>query len=57
MLTDNGGGGGINFSNPLTGVELIEQPVKAGEDWRLDGVASPIPLGADESVQDRADLK
>lgn len=39
------------------GVELIEQPVKAGEDWRLDGVASPIPLGADESVQDRADLE
>lgn len=39
------------------GVELIEQPVKAGEDWRLDGVTSPIPLGADESVQDRADLE
>jgi L-alanine-DL-glutamate epimerase-like enolase superfamily enzyme len=38
------------------GVELIEQPVKAGEDHLLDGVVSPIPLGADESVQDRADL-
>jgi len=38
------------------GVELIEQPVKAGEDARLDGVASPIPLCADESCQDRSDL-
>ncbi len=38
------------------GVELIEQPVKAGEDHLLDGVVSPIPLGADESLQDRADL-
>lgn len=38
------------------GVELIEQPVRAGEDSLLDGIASPIPLGADESVQDRADL-
>ena len=38
------------------GVELIEQPVKAGEDHLLDGVRSPIPLAADESCQDRADL-
>jgi L-alanine-DL-glutamate epimerase-like enolase superfamily enzyme len=38
------------------GVELIEQPVKAGEDDRLDGIASPIPLCADESCQDRSDL-
>lgn len=38
------------------GVELIEQPVKAGEDHLLDGIASPIPLCADESCQDRADL-
>lgn len=38
------------------GVELIEQPVKAGEDHLLDGVESPIPLCADESCQDRADL-
>ncbi len=38
------------------GVELIEQPVKAGEDHLLDGVTSPIPLCADESCQDRADL-
>ena len=39
------------------GVELIEQPVRAGEDALLDGVVSPIPLCADESCQDRADLE
>lgn len=38
------------------GVELIEQPVKAGEEGLLDGVSSPIPLCADESCQDRTDL-
>ncbi|WP_157216476.1 N-acetyl-D-Glu racemase DgcA [Flavisphingomonas formosensis] len=38
------------------GVELIEQPVKAGEDALLDGVVSPVPLCADESCQDRTDL-
>jgi L-Ala-D/L-Glu epimerase len=38
------------------GVELIEQPVKAGEDHLLDGVHSPIPLAADESCQDRTGL-
>jgi L-alanine-DL-glutamate epimerase-like enolase superfamily enzyme len=38
------------------GIELIEQPVKAGEDHLLDAVASPIPLCADESCHDRADL-
>ena len=38
------------------GVELIEQPVRAGEDRQLDGLVSPIPLCADESCQDRADL-
>ncbi len=37
-------------------VELIEQPVRAGEDYRLDGISSPIPLCADESIQDREDL-
>jgi len=39
------------------GVELIEQPVRAGEDRLLDGIAAPIPLCADESCQDRSDLK
>jgi L-alanine-DL-glutamate epimerase-like enolase superfamily enzyme len=38
------------------GVELIEQPVAAGQDALLDGIRSPIPLCADESCQDRADL-
>ena len=38
------------------GVELIEQPVRAGEDHLLDGIVSPIPLCADESCQDRSDL-
>ena len=38
------------------GVELIEQPVAAGQDALLDGIESPIPLCADESCQDRADL-
>jgi L-Ala-D/L-Glu epimerase len=38
------------------GVEMVEQPVKAGEDHLLDGVVSPIPFVADESCQDRLDL-
>jgi L-Ala-D/L-Glu epimerase len=38
------------------GVEMVEQPVKAGQDHLLDGVVSPIPFVADESCQDRADL-
>ena len=37
-------------------VELIEQPVAAGQDHLLDHVRSPIPLCADESVHDRATL-
>jgi len=38
------------------GVQLIEQPFPVGHDSWLDGFDSPIPLGADESVQTRADL-
>jgi L-alanine-DL-glutamate epimerase-like enolase superfamily enzyme len=37
-------------------VELIEQPFAAGEEDALDGIDCPIPIAADESVQDRADL-
>ena len=37
-------------------VELIEQPVPAGEDHILDHVRSPIPLCADESCHDRSTL-
>lgn len=37
-------------------VELIEQPVPAGEDALLDGVRSAVALAADESCHDRATL-
>ena len=40
----------------LLDVELIEQPVPAGQDALLDGVRSPIALAADESCHDRASL-
>ncbi|GGE13208.1 dipeptide epimerase [Polymorphobacter glacialis] len=40
----------------LLGVELIEQPVPAGQDALLDGVRSAVPLAADESCHDRATL-
>jgi L-alanine-DL-glutamate epimerase-like enolase superfamily enzyme len=39
------------------GVELIEQPFPAGQEESLDGLDCPIPIAADESVQDRADLR
>jgi L-alanine-DL-glutamate epimerase-like enolase superfamily enzyme len=38
------------------GVTLIEQPLPAGDDAALAGVARPIPVCADESVHDRASL-
>ena len=38
-------------------VELIEQPVPAGQDALLDGVRSVVPLAADESCHDRASLE
>ncbi|HEY4445639.1 MAG TPA: enolase C-terminal domain-like protein, partial [Steroidobacteraceae bacterium] len=37
-------------------VELIEQPFKIGQEVQLDGLGSPIPLAADESVQGLADV-
>jgi L-alanine-DL-glutamate epimerase-like enolase superfamily enzyme len=37
-------------------VELIEQPVPAGQDALLDGVRAAIPIAADESCHDRATL-
>ncbi len=40
----------------VLGVELIEQPVPAGQDALLDGVRSVVPLAADESCHDRATL-
>jgi L-alanine-DL-glutamate epimerase-like enolase superfamily enzyme len=38
------------------GVELVEQPVRRGEDATLDGLVSPVPLAADESCTDRHSL-
>lgn len=37
-------------------VGLIEQPFPRGRESDLDGMRSPIPLAADESVQDRRDM-
>ncbi|HMK86249.1 MAG TPA: N-acetyl-D-Glu racemase DgcA [Steroidobacteraceae bacterium] len=38
-------------------VELIEQPVRRGEDATLDGLRSSVPLAADESCTDRRSLR
>jgi L-Ala-D/L-Glu epimerase len=40
----------------LLGVEMIEQPVKRGEDVQLARYVGTIPLAADESCTDRASL-
>jgi L-alanine-DL-glutamate epimerase-like enolase superfamily enzyme len=37
-------------------VSLIEQPLKIGKEADLDGLRSPIPIAADESVQDSRDI-
>jgi L-Ala-D/L-Glu epimerase / N-acetyl-D-glutamate racemase len=37
-------------------VALIEQPFPIGKDDLLDGLSSPIPVAADESCQDLADV-
>jgi len=39
-----------------TRVALIEQPFPIGQDALLDGLHSPIPVAADESVQTLADI-
>jgi L-alanine-DL-glutamate epimerase-like enolase superfamily enzyme len=38
------------------GVALVEQPLPAGQDGALLGLARPVPLCADESCHDRASL-
>jgi L-alanine-DL-glutamate epimerase-like enolase superfamily enzyme len=38
------------------GVELVEQPLPAGQDAVLAEIARPVPVCADESVHDRASL-
>ena len=37
-------------------VKLLEQPLPAAEDGRLEGYRSPVPLCADESLHTRAEL-
>jgi len=39
------------------GVEMIEQPMKAGDDAALKGYEAPLPLCADESCATSADLE
>ena len=38
------------------GVQLIEQPLPRGQEAELEGFKSSIPIAADESVQDVADI-
>ncbi|TVQ55752.1 MAG: dipeptide epimerase [Rhodobacteraceae bacterium] len=38
------------------GVAMVEQPLPAGADAALDGLARPLPVCADESCHDRASL-
>ncbi|ROU02528.1 N-acetyl-D-Glu racemase DgcA [Histidinibacterium lentulum] len=38
------------------GVEMVEQPLPAGEDGMLSEIARPLPVCADESCHDRASL-
>jgi L-alanine-DL-glutamate epimerase-like enolase superfamily enzyme len=38
------------------GVELVEQPLPAGQDAALAGIARPVPICADESCHDSASL-
>ncbi len=38
------------------GVELVEQPLPAGQDGALAGLPRPVPVCADESCHDRASL-
>jgi L-Ala-D/L-Glu epimerase len=39
------------------GVALIEQPFPVGDEALLEGLQSPIPIAADESVQSLADIR
>ena len=41
----------------LAGVDLVEQPLPAGADEALAGVAHPVPVCADESAHTSADLE
>lgn len=48
-----------NLSEELRelGVDMIEQPLPAGDDEGLAGIARPVPVCADESCHDRASLE
>jgi L-alanine-DL-glutamate epimerase-like enolase superfamily enzyme len=57
----NEGWSEINLAENLAacaraGVTLVEQPLPAGNDAALAAIARPIPVCADESVQDRKSL-
>lgn len=39
-----------------SGVKLVEQPLRRGDEQPLDGFESPIPIAADESVLSCADI-
>lgn len=61
VVDANEGWGGTDIARTAAalaalGVELIEQPVPAGDDGQLDGLHAEIPLCADESCHDRASL-
>jgi L-alanine-DL-glutamate epimerase-like enolase superfamily enzyme len=49
----------INLSGQLIdrNVVLLEQPMLAGTEGELKGFRSPVPVAADEAVQDRSDLE
>jgi len=38
-------------------VSLLEQPIRRGAEAQLDGLKSPIPIAADESILDLAELR
>jgi L-alanine-DL-glutamate epimerase-like enolase superfamily enzyme len=49
--------GRLLASAKAAGVELIEQPLPAGDDALLQHIARVVPLCADESVHDRTSLR
>jgi L-alanine-DL-glutamate epimerase-like enolase superfamily enzyme len=61
IVDANEGWGGTDIARTAAalaalGVELIEQPVPAGEDAVLQNLTTAVPLCADESCHDRASL-
>ena len=63
LIVDANGGWSIDTLHRLApalkalGVKMIEQPLPPEQDWALDDWSSPVPLCADESCNDRADLE